>query len=255
MSALTPEDRMTIAAARLLRDRAVVFVGIGLPSKACNLARATHAPGLVLIYEAGPIGAKPSVLPLSIGDGELATTADTVVSTPEIFRYWLQGGRIDVGFLSAAQIDRFANLNTTVIGPYEKPTVRLPGAGGAPEIAAQAGEVFLVLAQSPRTFVSKLDVVTTVGFGAGGNDRQRLGFTGWGPTAVVTELGILRPDPETRELVLTELHPGVSRDQAIAATGWPLRVAANVKPTDDPTDAELSALRSIEARTARRLNP
>ncbi|MEP7314736.1 MAG: CoA-transferase, partial [Pseudomonadota bacterium] len=149
----TTAEIMTIAAARRLPEGSVCFVGIGLPSTAANLARLTHAPNAVLIYESGPIGAKPSVLPLSIGDGELADTADTVVSTPEIFRYWLQGGRVDVGFLGTAQIDRFANLNTTVIGPYDKPKVRLPGAGGAPEIASNAKEVLIIVKQSARTFV------------------------------------------------------------------------------------------------------
>jgi glutaconate CoA-transferase subunit B len=204
----------------------------------------------VLIYEAGPIGAKPTVLPLSIGDGELATTADAVVSTPEIFRYWLQGGRVDVGFLGAAQIDRFANLNTTVIGPYDHPRVRLPGAGGAPEIAAHAGEVFLVLSQSRRTFVEKLDFVTSAGFLDGGDARERAGLRGRGPTAVVTDLGVLRPHPETRELVLTELHAGVTVAQAIAATGWPLRVSPDVRTADDPTAVELEALRALERRSA-----
>ncbi len=239
-------DCMTVAAARLLRDHDVCFVGIGLPSKAANLARMTHAPRLVLIYEAGPIGAKPSVLPLSIGDGELARTADAVVSTQEIFRYWLQGGRVDVGFLGAAQIDRFANINTTVIGPYDRPRVRLPGAGGAPEIAAHARDVLLILPQSARTFVRKLDFVTSVGFGEGGDHRKRLGFPGAGPVAVVTDLGLLRPDPTTKELVLTELQPGVSVEQAVAATGWPLRVAPDARTMPAPTAEELAALRHLE---------
>ncbi|MCU0683236.1 MAG: CoA-transferase subunit beta [Polyangiaceae bacterium] len=248
---LSAAERMTVAAARLLENGAVCFVGIGLPSKAANLARATHAPDLVLIYEAGAIGAKPSVLPLSIGDGELATTADTVVSTPEIFRYWLQGGRIDVGFLGAAQIDRFANLNTTVIGPYDNPKVRLPGAGGAPEIAAHAGEVFLMLTQSKRSFVERLDFVTTVGFLDGGDARARRGIAGRGPTAVVTDLGVLRPDPETKELILTEIHPGVTVAQVVAQTGWPLRVDPALRLTAAPEPQELAALRELEARSAR----
>ena len=241
------QDQMTVAAARLLADGAVCFVGIGLPSRAANLARRTHAPRLVLIYESGPIGAKPARLPLSIGDGELAATADSVVSTPEIFRYFLQGGRVDVGFLGAAQIDRFANLNTTVIGPYEKPKVRLPGAGGAPEIAAQAREVLIILAQTQRAFVDKLDFVTTVGFGEGGDARARLGLPGRGPSAVVTDLGILRPDPASKELVLEELHPGVTVDQVRANTGWPLRIAAQLKTTAPPTERELAILGEIDA--------
>lgn len=242
----TLEDRMAVTASHLLCDGCVCFVGIGLPSKAANLARSTHAPNLVLIYESGPIGAKPTRLPLSIGDGELSTTADTVVSTPEIFRYWLQGGRIDVGFLGAAQIDRFGNLNTTVIGSYERPTVRLPGAGGAPEIAAHAGEVFLVLSQSKRTFVDKLDFITTIGFLDGGAARAGLGLPGRGPTAVVTDLGLLRPDPESKELVLTEIHPGITVDLAASRTGWPLRVSPDLRTTRDPEPAEIEALRRLE---------
>jgi glutaconate CoA-transferase subunit B len=243
-------ELMAVAAARLLCDGAVCFVGIGLPSKAANLARATHAPNLVLIYEAGPIGAKPTVLPLSIGDGELAATADTVVSTPEIFRYWLQGGRIDVGFLGAAQIDRFANINTTVIGDYRHPRVRLPGAGGAPEIAAQAKEVLVILDQSRKSFVERLDFVTSVGFLEGGDARARPHLPGAGPTAVVTDLGVLRPDPVTKELVLIQLHPGVTVEHAVASTGWPLRVAPNLDVTAPPTERELEALRRLEERTA-----
>ena len=242
----TAADCMTIAAARLLRNGAVCFFGIGLPSKAANLARATHAPDLVLVYEAGAIGAKPTVLPLSIGDGELAATADAVVSTPEIFRYWLQGGRIDVGMLGAAQMDRFANINTTVIGPYDKPKVRLPGAGGAPEIAAHVRDLLLILPQSKRTFVNKLDFVTSIGFGEGGDSRKKLGLPGHGPLAVVTDLGVLRPDPVTHELVLVELVPGVTVAEVVAATGWPLRVAENVGPMAPPTEPELLALRRLE---------
>lgn len=241
---------MTVAASRRLGDGTVCFVGIGLPSTAANLARLTHAPEVVLIYESGPIGAKPTVLPLSIGDGELAETADTVVSTPEIFRYWLQGGRIDVGFLGAAQVDRFANINTTVIGPYGKPKTRLPGAGGAPEIASQAKEVFIVLRQSPRAFVDKLAFITSAGFLDGGDARQRAKLPGKGPTAVITDLGILEPDPETKELTLVSIHPGVTVEQVQAATGWPLKISPDLKTTPEPTPAELAALRDLQARTA-----
>jgi glutaconate CoA-transferase subunit B len=245
------DEMMTVAAARLLRDHMVCFVGIGLPSAAANLARLSHAPDIVLIYESGTIGTKPDVLPLSIGDGELSDTAETVVSVPEMFRYWLQGGRIDVGFLGAAQIDRFANINTTVIGPYDKPKVRLPGAGGAPEIAASAGEVFIVLRQSPRAFVPKLDFITSAGHLEGGEARRRAGIPGRGPTVVITDLGILRPHAETRELELVSLHPGATREQALAATGWPLRFAATVEITPAPTREELEALRALHARTMR----
>src|SRR5215469_16452802 len=219
---------MTIAAARKLRNGAACFVGIGLPSAAANLARLTHAPDIVLIYESGPIGAKPSVLPLSIGDGELSETADSVVSVPEMFAYWLQGGRVDVGFLGAAQIDRYANLNTTTIGSYESPKVRLPGAGGAPEISALCGETFVMLRHTPRAFVDRLDFRTTVGQGDGPGSRERLGLRGAGVTAVVTDLGVLEPDPDTRELRLTQVHPGVEVEQVQAQTGWDLEVAGDL---------------------------
>jgi glutaconate CoA-transferase subunit B len=246
----TTTEIMTIAASRLLKNNAVCFVGIGLPSTAANLARFTHAPDVVLIYESGPIGAKPHVLPLSIGDGDLAETADTVVSTPEIFRYWLQGGRIDVGFLGAAQIDRFANINTTVIGDYHYPKTRLPGAGGAPEIASCAREVFVILKQTARAFVEKLDFITSVGFLDGGDARVRLGLPGKGPVVVVTDLCIMQPDPQSKELTVTSLHPGVTREQVQAQTGWPIRFAEEVRQTPPPTPSEMEKLRDLERRTA-----
>ena len=243
-------EMMTVAAARRLRDGAACFVGIGLPSTAANLARLTHAPRVSLIYESGTIGAKPAVLPLSIGDGELATSADTVVSTPEIFRYYLQGGRIDVGFLGAAQIDRFANINTTVIGSYQKPKTRLPGAGGAPEIAALAGEVLIIMQQTARSLVKKLDFVTSAGFLDGGDARERAGLPGKGPVAVITDLCILEPDPATRELTVASVHPGVERAAIEAATGWPVQYFARVRTTDPPSTAELGTLRELLLRTA-----
>jgi glutaconate CoA-transferase, subunit B len=246
-AAISADEMMTVVAARALTDETVCFVGIGLPSTAANLARLTHAPRTVLVYESGTIGSKPATLPLSIGDGELAETADSVVPVPEIFAYWLQGGRIDVGFLGAAQIDRFGNLNSTVIGGYERPKVRLPGAGGAPEIAAMAREVIVIIRQSSRTFVERLDFRTSVGYGAGPGDRERLGMPGRGPTIVITDLGVLEPDPETRELTLTRVHPGVSADQAREQTGWPLRVSEDLEETDPPTDEELSELRRLRA--------
>jgi glutaconate CoA-transferase subunit B len=242
------DEMMSVTAARQLRDGQVCFVGIGLPSEAANLARLSHAPGVVLIYESGTIGTRPSVLPLSIGDGELAEHADLVVGVPEIFAYWLQGGRIDVGFLSAAQIDRYGNLNSTVIGDYADPRVRLPGAGGAPEIAAAAGEVIVMLRQSGRAFVPSVDFVTSVGFGREGEGRA--GFRGAGPTVVITDLGILRPDPETHELVLVGVHPSVDVDQARAKTGWPLVVADDLVVTEPPTAEELRILRDLKERTA-----
>ena len=229
----TPDEMMAVEAARRLRDGDVCFVGIGLPSLAANLARATHAPGAVLVYESGTIGAKPTELPLSIGDGELADTADAVVSVPELFAYWLQGGRVDVGFLGAAQIDRFANLNSTVIGGYDEPKVRLPGGGGAPEIATSAREVFVLLRQSPRTFVERLDFRTSPG------DRVSL---------VVTDLGILEPRGESRELALTHVHPGVEVANVQQATGWDLRVADDLTETVPPSERELAALRALRTK-------
>ena len=245
----TTNEMMTVAASRQLRDGTVCFVGIGLPSQAANLARATHAPNFVLVYESGTIGAKPEVLPHSIGDGVLAQHADSVVSVPEIFAYWLQTGRIDIGFLGAAQIDRFANINTTVIGPYEDPKVRLPGAGGAPEIAASAKEVMVVMPQTSRAFVEELAFVTSAGYLDGGDSREQLSYLGAGPTVLITDLGILKPDPETKELTLTDLHPGTSVEQAREATGWDLRVADDLGTTDPPTEEELRVLRDLRERT------
>ena len=249
-AAYTADEMMTVAAARFLRNGAVCFVGIGLPSTAANLARLTHAPDAILVYESGPIGAKPHVLPLSIGDGNLAETADTVVSTPEIFRYLLQGGRIDVGFLGAAQLDRFANINTTVVGPYDHPKVRLPGAGGAPEISSSAKEVLIVVKQSARTFVEKLDFVTSVGFLTGGDSRERAGLSGKGPVAVITDLCILRPDPDTRELKVASIHPGIDHETIIANTGWQIQFEPACSETQPPTAPELDVLRDLKARTA-----
>jgi glutaconate CoA-transferase, subunit B len=250
-AAYTPNEIMTIEAARRLKNGTVCFVGIGMPSAAANLARLTHAPEVVLIYESGTIGAKPDVLPLSIGDGELAEHADTVVSVPEIFRYWLQGGRIDVGFLGAAQVDRFGNINTTVVGDYAKPKVRLPGAGGAPEIASNAKETWIIVKQTKRTFVPKVDFLTSVGHLDGGDSRAKSGARGAGPTAVITDLGVLAPDPVTRELTLVAIHPGITVEQAIASTGWALKVAATLAHTVPPTASELETLRDLHARTAK----
>jgi glutaconate CoA-transferase subunit B len=247
----TADEMMTIAAARMIRNGATCFVGIGLPSAAANLARLTHAPETVLIYESGTIGTKPPVLPLSIGDGELFETAEATVSIPEIFAYWLQGGRIDLGFLGAAQIDRFANINTTVIGDYHKPSTRLPGAGGAPEIAASSKEVLITLRHNKRAFVEKLDFVTSGGHMEGGDSREKMRLPGKGPTAVITDLGILTPDPKTKELTLTSLHPGIPVEKAVEATGWKLKVAPQVATTAAPTETELAVLRDLHARTAR----
>jgi glutaconate CoA-transferase subunit B len=240
---------MTIAAARGLNNGTVCFVGIGIPSAAANLARLTHAPDVVLIYESGTIGAKPSVLPLSIGDGELADTADTVVSVPEIFRYWLQGGRVDVGFLGAAQVDKYGRLNTTIIGgSYDQPKLRLPGAGGAPEIATSAKELCIVLKHSKRSLVEKLCFVTSSGL----VDKSiSTHARGRGPTTLVTDLCVMRSDPHTSELMLTALHPGVSVDQVREETGWELRVSVDLDVNAAPSADELRTLRDLNERTKR----
>jgi glutaconate CoA-transferase subunit B len=250
MSDFSTDEIMTIAASRELSGARSCFVGIGLPSIAANLARSLHAPGLVLVYESGTVGAKPSRLPLSIGDGELASTADVVVSVPEIFNYWLQPGRIDVGMLGAAQVDRFANLNTTVIGTYGRPKVRLPGAGGAPEIATACPRSIVVMRQSRRTFVDKLDFVTTIGFGDGNGTRARLGMPGAGPRVLISDLGIYRPDPETCEMTLTSLHAGTTVSQVREATGWDLAVSDDLVETAAPTDEELVLLRRLKTASS-----
>ncbi len=247
----SPDEMMTVASARLLKNEDVCFVGIGLPSAAANLARLTHAPDVVLIYESGTIATKPSILPLSIGDGELAETAGVNVSVPEMFRYWLQGGRITVGFLGAAQIDRYGNINSSVIGDYDNPKVRLPGGGCAPEIATSSGEVYVLLRQSTRTFVETVDFITSLGHYKGGDSRDRFNVPGKGPTVIITDLGVLRLDPESREFKMASLHSGVSREQAVESTGWALAFADDLSTTPPPTGEELQVLRDLNARTAR----
>lgn len=251
MSNYTGSEIMTVVAARALCSEDVCFVGIGAPSAACNLARLTHAPDITLIYESGTIATRPEVLPLSIGDGELCDTALTTVSVPEMFRYWLQGGRITIGFLGGAQIDRFANLNTTVVGGYEHPKVRLPGGGGAPEIATQCGQIFITMAQTPRAFVARLDFVTSFGHGEGGDHRGRLGIRTRGPTMLITDLCVMEPDPVSREMSVSSIHPGVTREQLQAATGWPLRFAGRITETPAPSAEELGVLRELQERTRR----
>lgn len=245
----TADEIMTVTAARQLRNGSVCFVGIGLPSAACNLARMTHAPDLLLIYESGAVGTRPSILPLSIGDGELAETATAVIPLAEVFTHYLQKGRVDVGFLGADQIDRFGNLNTTVIGDYDHPTVRLPGAGGAPEIATYAREVLVVIRQSPRTCVPSLDFRTSCGYLEGNGTRAAAGCPGHGPRAVITDFGVLRPHPDTDELQLTAIYPGVTLEAARQATGWPLQVAEHVELLDPPDPEDLARLRDLHART------
>ena len=245
--AYSADDVMIVNAARALTSDTVCFVGIGLPSTAANLARRLHAPDCVLVYESGCIGSKPTRLPLSIGDGELGETSDAVVSVPEIFAYWLQAGRVDVGFLGGAQLDKFGNINSTVIGSYDAPKTRLPGAGGAPEIAASAGQVYVIMRQTKRAFVERCDFRSSIGFGDGKGDRERLGLRGGGVQLVVTDLGLLRPDPDTCELTMVALHPGVTREQASAATGWDLRFAPDCAATAEPTVDELEALSRLRA--------
>ncbi len=246
-----PREIMTVAAARALKNDDICFVGIGQPSAACNVARLTHAPGITLIYESGTLATKPNVLPLSIGDGELCETALTTVSVPEMFRYWLQGGRIKIGFLGGAQIDKYANLNTTVVGPYAKPKVRLPGGGGAPEIATSCGEIFIIMAQGRRSFVDKLDFVTSIGHVSGGDSRGKLGVKTKGPTRLITDLALFEPDPQTKEMTVVSIHPGVTRAQIQDNTGWPVKFAAQVAETPPPTARELDVLRELHARTDR----
>ena len=245
----TPDEMMTIAAARALKNDDVCFVGIGAPSAACNVARLTHAPDITLIYESGTIGTAPDVLPLSIGDGELCDTALTTVSVPEMFRYWLQGGRVTIGFLGAAQLDRFGNINTTIIGDYEHPKTRLPGGGGAPEIASSSGEIYITMKQSLRGMVEKIDFFTSFGHGDGDDHRQRLGIDTKGPSLLITDLAIWRPDPETKEFTVVSLHPGVTRDQVQSTCGWTVKFAEGVEETPAPTEIELNTLRDLKART------
>lgn len=250
MADSTPSELMTVIASRQLTSDDVCFVGIGAPSAACNLARMTHAPGVTLIYESGTLGARPTVLPLSIGDGELARTAVTNVSVPEMFQYWLQGGHISVGFLGAAQLDRFGNLNTTVIGAYDRPKVRLPGGGGAPEIATHCQRTLITMKHTRRGFVEKLDFVTSLGFGPTGTEREGLEVRTRGPVLVITDLAVLAPDPQTRELTVVSMHPDVTREQVTAATGWPVRFSSTLTVTKPPTTEELQLLRDLHRRTA-----
>ncbi|WP_312845173.1 CoA-transferase subunit beta [Vreelandella populi] len=247
----TASEMMSVTAARALENGTTCFVGIGLPSEAANLARLTHAPDVVLIYESGTLQTKPDILPLSIGDGELCESALTTVAVPEMFRYWLQGGKVNVGFLGTAQIDRFANLNTTLIGDYKAPKVRLPGGGGAPEIATNAGEVFITLKHSKRAFVKDVDFVTTLGFGRDGKGRDNVPNIGKGPTRVITDLCVMKPDPETKELMVVSLHPGVTREEVMDATGWEVRFADQLESTPEPSEKELEILRELKARTER----
>lgn len=238
----TASELMTINAARLLRDGDVVFVGVGLPNLACNLARRTHAPNLYMIYEAGVIGARPNRLPLSIGDPTLVSGAAAVCSMYDIFTLYLQRGNVDVGFLGGAQIDRYGNINATVIGNYAHPRVRLPGSGGSMEIAAWANRCYMITPHQKRRFPERVDFCTSAGFLSGKGERQAAGVRGGGPQAVVTHLGILEPD-ENGELILTALHPGATLADARENTGWPLRAAPELRETLPPSAEELRILR------------
>ena len=235
-------ELMTINSARLLRDSDVVFVGVGLPNLACNLARRTHAPNLYMIYEAGVIGARPSRLPLSIGDPTLVSGAAAVCSMYDVFTFYLQRGNVDVGFLGGAQIDKYGNINATVVGDYNHPKVRLPGSGGSMEIAAWANRCYIMTPHQKRRFPEKVDFQTSAGFCYGGKHRSEAGVRGGGPQAVVTNLGILEP-AEDGELILTALHPGVKVEEVQQNTGWALRTAPNLRQTEPPTAEELRILR------------
>jgi glutaconate CoA-transferase, subunit B len=235
-------ELMTVNSARLLRDGDVVFVGVGLPNLACNLARRTHAPNLLMIYEAGVIGARPARLPLSIGDPTLVSGAASVCSMYDIFTLYLQRGNVDVGFLGGAQIDRFGNINATVIGDYQHPKVRLPGSGGSMEMAAWANRCYVMTPHQKRRFPEKVDFRTSAGFLNGKAQRAASGVRGGGPQAVVTDLGILEPD-ENGELTLAALHPGVTAEQVQANTGWNLKVAPSLRQTEPPTAEEIRILR------------
>ena len=249
MNTYTADEMMVVAAARELGSDDICFVGVGTPSEACNLARLTHAPGIELIYESGTIGTRPHVLPLSVADGELCDTALATVSVVEMFRYWIQGGRIPVAVLGAAQIDRYGNINSTVIGDYRKPRVRLPGGGGAPELATSCGQVYVTMKQSRRGFVETLDFLTTYGYGNGGSDRESRGIDTQGPTRLITDCAIWKPDPETREFTVVSLHPGITRDRMAETVGWEIRYAERVAETAAPSAEELEVLRDLYART------
>ena len=244
-------EMMTVAAARALRSDDICFVGIGLPSAACNLARLTHAPGITLIYESGTLATRPNILPLSIGDPELCETALATVGVPEMFRYWLQGGRISIGFLGGAQVDRFGNINSTVIGDYSKPKVRLPGSGGATEIATSCGKTFIIMRHNPRSLVAQVDFVTSLGHGRTGVERRALCLKTQGPALLVTDLCVMTPDAATNEFTVASIHPGITRERIIENTGWPVRFAEAVAETAPPTNIELRALRELNHRTAR----
>lgn len=241
----SPSEMMAAVAARELRDGEVTFVGIGLPNLACNLARATHAPNLTLIYESGAVGAVPDRLPVSIGDPSLVTGSLMVCSMADVFQLFLQNGKIEVGFLGGAQIDRWGNINTTVIGSYDHPKVRLPGSGGAAEIAVHAQRVLIISRLNPRAFPAEIDFITSPGQVCRGKSRKELGMPGAGPIKVITDRGILENDPPTGEMILTGLYPGVTADEVKAAVGWPLRVREGLDQLVPPSERELDLLHNV----------
>jgi len=244
----TPSELMTVTAAKELRDHEIVFVGIGLPNLASNLAKRTHAPNLIMIYEAGVIGANPTRMPLSIGDPCLVSGSQSVCSMFEVFGLYLQAGRIDVGFLEGAQIDKYGNINSTVIGDYIAPKVRLPGSGGACEIASLAKRILIITRHESRRFPEKVDFVTSPGFLRGRQEREQLGLEGGGPDAVITDLGVLRFDRETGEMILDSIHPGVKLEDVKRNIGWDLKVSKELKITNEPLEEELSILRELNPR-------
>jgi len=241
----SPGEMMAAVAARELRDGEVVFVGIGLPNLACNLARATHAPNLVLIYESGAVGAAPERLPVSIGDPSLVTGSLMVCGMADVFQCFLQNGRIEVGFLGGAQVDRFANINTTVVGPYAKPTVRLPGSGGAAEIAIHARRTLVISRLSRRAFPESVDFITSPGHRVRGRHRREMGMPGAGPVKVVTDKAILEADDDSGELVLSALYPGVDPEAVRDGVGWSLRARDPLGTVPPPGERELDLLRHV----------
>jgi glutaconate CoA-transferase subunit B len=258
MADYTPSEMMIVSSARALAGERVVFVGVGLPNIACNLARRTVAPDLELVYESGVFGSRPARLPLSIGDPTLVSGSTLVCSQADLFLYYLQGGRIEVAFLGAAQIDRFGNINTTVIGDYQQPKVRLPGSGGACEIAIHAQKVFFIVRLGKRTFVDRIDFCTSAGHLSGKpGERAALGMPGSGPRLVVTDKAIFRFDQDVGspfkgagspfegagEMLLSSIHPGVTVEEVQAGVGWPLKLAPDLKTTEPPTAEELRLIR------------
>ena len=243
MVEFSSSEIMVTRAAKELRDREVIFVGIGLPNLACNLARRLQAPHLTLIYESGAVGAVPTRLPISIGDPCLVTDSISVCSMVEVFYYYLQGGLIDVGFLGGAQVDRYGNINSTVIGDYGHPKVRLPGSGGACEISIHAKKIILVLIQNKKTFPEKIDFVTSPGFINSENPRKAYGIPGVGPSIVITDLGVYAFTADTHEMILTEIHPGVTVDRIRENLSWNVKVSPSLKTTESPTAQELKIIR------------